>query len=363
MISVFGSKVGSEELKEIKTSLDNQWLGMGAKVNKLEKILSGYIGNPDFVLVDSGSNALHVAIEALELPERSEIILPAVTWISCATAIELAGHTPVFVDVDYRTLNIDLNSLYRSISNKTVAIMVVHYAGFPSEIHDFGLPVISDCAHAIDTFIGGRHIGNVYDISVFSFDGVKNIAAGELGGVTSIDPKYTDNVRNLRYCGIKKSGYESRTDKNRWWEYEIKKPFPKMLPNDITASIGIAQFKKLDSLQVRRKEIWGIYQQQLKDIDWLICPPDVSITDRHSYFTYFIKVINGERDRLAKYLLDKSIYTTVRYHPLHLIDRYNGGHSLPVAEKLNEELLNIPIHPNLSDRELEYIIQTIKDFK
>ena len=110
MISVFGSKVGIEELAEIKTSLDNQWLGMGQKVDTFEKELSGYTDNPDFVLVDSGSNALHIAIEALELPEHSEIIIPTITWISCATSIELAGHIPVFADVEYRTLNIDLTS-------------------------------------------------------------------------------------------------------------------------------------------------------------------------------------------------------------------------------------------------------------
>ncbi len=170
MITVFGSKVGQEELEEIKSSLDNQWLGMGNKVYTFEKMLSSYIGNPDFVLVDSGSNALYIAIEALNLPKHSEIIVPAITWISCATSVELAGHIPVFADVEYRTLNIDISSIYRSISNRTAAIMVVHYAGYPWEIFNFHLPVISDCAHAIDTFIENRHIGSFYDIATFSFD-------------------------------------------------------------------------------------------------------------------------------------------------------------------------------------------------
>jgi len=364
MINVFGSCVGTEELEEIKSSLKAQWLGIGPKVNQFEKMMASHVGNDDFVCVNSGSNALLAAIESLQLPKGSEVIIPSVTWISCATSVELAGLKPVFCDVDYDTVNVTTESIYKAKTKRTKAVMVVHYGGFPVLAGYFlNVPVISDCAHAADTFFEGRHIGSFYDVSIFSFDGVKNISSGEMGGVTSPNKKYCDEVRNIRYCGIQKSGFEASTDKSKWWEYELKKPFPKMLPNDITASIGIAQLKKLDILQARRKSIWDRYQESLSDVCWLRLPPEIPEHIKHSYFTYFIKVINGKRDKLARYLLDNGIYTTVRYQPLHLMKYFNSKQKLPVAEKLNEELLNIPLHPSLTDKDVEFIIDKIKAFE
>ena len=136
-----------------------------------------------------------------------------------------------------------------------------------------------------------------------------------------------------------------------------------MLPNDVMASIGIAQFKKLALLQERRKQIWEAYNNELNDIDWLLIPPCIPKYVKHSYFTYYIRVLNGKRDELARYLLDRGIYTTVRYEPLHLMECFKSNKSLPIAERLNEELLNLPLHPNLSDEEVEYIIENIKKFK
>ena len=166
----------------------------------------------------------------------------------------------------------------------------------------------------------------------------------------------------MRYCGLVKSGLQASTEKKRWWEYELKEPFIKMLPNDITASIGIAQLRKLDVLQLKRKQIWERYSQALKDLKWLLIPTDIPKFVKHSYFTYFIKVINGRRDELARYLLDSGIYTTVRYEPLHLYKQFGSKQKLPVAEKLNEELLNLPLHPNLSNKDVEYIIEKIRGF-
>jgi aminotransferase len=196
-------------------------------------------------------------------------------------------------------------------------------------------------------------------ITVYSFDSMKNIACGELGGITAI-PKYQEKTKTQRYCGILKSGLLASTDKTRWWEYELGNPFIKMLPNDISASIGIAQLRKLDKLQSIRKHIWDTYMQELCSIGWLILPPMIPKNVKHSYFTFFIKVINGKRDELARHLLNKGIYTTVRYEPLHLYKAFGSRQKLEVAELLNEQLLNLPLHPNLTQQQLEYIIDTIK---
>lgn len=361
MINVFGSCVGAEELAEIKSSLDEQWLGMGKKVQTLEMLLADKFDLKDFTLVDNCSNALYMALDILDLPKHSEVIVPANTWLSCGNAVVLAGFKPVFADVDYDTCNVTTKTISAVMTDKTKAVMVVHYAGLPASVFT-KLPIIADAAHAVDTYLNEIPINKYYTISVYSFDSMKNIACGELGGICSNNLKYQEKTKRLRYCGILKSGLQARTDKDRWWEYDVDEPFIKMLPNDIAASIGIAQFKKLDILQAKRKAIWDKYQNELASVSWLITPPAIPKNVKHSYFTYFIKVINGKRDLLARYLLDKGIYTTVRYQPLHLYSAYGSRQKLEVAELLNEQLLNLPLHPNLSDDDVDYIIACIKKF-
>ena len=167
----------------------------------------------------------------------------------------------------------------------------------------------------------------------------------------------------LRYCGIGKSGFEASTHgKERWWEYNIVEPFIKMNPSDIAAGIGLAQLQKLDELQEYRKKIWDIYQEEFRGIPWIQTPmdSDTSRGDQHSYFTYFIRV--PKRDQMAKYLFDNGIYTTLRYHPLHLNPLYQSKESLPNSELLNEQGLNIPLHPSLSMEDVDQIIHYCKKF-
>jgi dTDP-4-amino-4,6-dideoxygalactose transaminase len=366
MISVFGSKVGIEEIEEIKTSIENQWIGIGPKTKKFEEDLAERLGVKEFVLLDSGSNSLYMAVKLLKLKPGSEIILPALTWISCATVIVLAGCKPVFCDVEINTQNVSHDTIEPMITDMTGAIMVVHYAGKPVDIDGvktFGIPIIEDAAHAIDSKIGDKYCGTIGDIGAYSFDGVKNLAIGEAGGITSNNEDYIKMARKLRYCGIEKSGFEASANKDRWWEYVVSDFFVKMIPDDISASIGLAQLRKLDNLQAFRKKIWFIYKEEFSNIGWFEIPVDAKINEQHSYFTYFIRLNNDKRDEFAKYLYQKGIYTTLRYQPLHLIPIYNSTHlKLKNSEKLNEIGLNIPLHPNLSEKDVLYIIETIKEF-
>lgn len=368
MISVFGSKVGEEELNEIRDSIDNQWLGMGEKVERFEEEFSLWRGLDHFLLVDSGSNALYMAVVLLDLPVGSEIILPSFTWVSCAQAIILAGHKPVFCDVDPDTCNVTVETVKRCIGPDTGAIMVVHYAGKPVDmapVMDLGYPVIEDAAHAVDSMYYGTPCGGIADIGIFSFDAVKNLTTGEGGGITMKDPQLYQRAKNLRYCGIGKSGFQASQnksgDRSRWWEYNIAEVFIKMLPTDLAAGIGLAQLKKIEKLQHYRQKIWNRYQEEFSQTDWILQPADPGPNEKHSYFTYLIRI--PERDQLAGYLFDKGIYTTLRYHPLHLNHGYASDAKLPVSEDLNRNGLNIPLHPNLTEANLEHIINSIKSFK
>src|SRR6185436_14093308 len=196
----------------------------------------------------------------------SEVILPSLTWISCAHAVVLAGCVPVFCDVELDTQNVSARTIAPCITPRTRAIMVVHYAGKPVAMDDvlaLGYPVIEDAAHAVDSTLNGRACGSMGTVGIYSFDAVKNLAMGEGGALTARDPELVARARLLRYCGIGKSGFQASTNKERWWEYAIVDVMPKMLPNDVAAAIGLAQLEKLDALQATRKRIWERYQQEL----------------------------------------------------------------------------------------------------
>ena len=366
MISVFGSRVGEEELEEIRSSIEAQWMGIGPKVRKFEQEFAERLKLTNFAMLDSGSNSLYTAVKLLNLPAGSQIILPSFTWISCAHAVVLCGFEPVFCDVDLATHNVTVETISPHLTEKTNAIMVVHYAGKPVQmgpILELGLPVVEDAAHAVDSKLGNAYCGSIGDVGIYSFDAVKNLATPDGGGVTARDPALVERVRMLRYCGIGKSGFESSANKDRWWEYNITDFFPRFLPNDVVASVALTQLRKLDQLQACRRHIWELYQREFAELDWLVRPQDADVDEQHSYFTYCVRVLGSKRDRFAKYMYEHGIYTTLRYHPLHLNPIYRSTAKLPVCEQLNEEALSLPIHPNLSGDDVEKIIETVKSFE
>lgn len=370
MIALFGSKVGSEELEAVGDCIDRQWLGIGPRTDEFERRMAEKLGTESFVFLNSGSNSLQMAIKLLNLPKESEVILPSLTWVACANAVCLNELKPVFCDVDLNTHNIRPEDVEEKLSSKTSAIMVVHYAGKPVDMdafNKFNLPIIEDAAHAIDSFYKGKHCGTLGDVAIFSFDAVKNLTTGEGGGLVVKDSSKYEIARKLRYCGIGKSGFQASATKTRWWEYQIGEPFPKMLNNDIAASIGLAQLRKLSGFQARRKKLWEIFTDRINSEDWasswLVPPVGPSENETHSYFTFCVRLISGDRDNLARFLYNKGIYTSLRFHPLHMNPIYQHKGSLPNCEKFNDMALNLPFHHRLSDEEVDTIFSCLKEFR
>jgi dTDP-4-amino-4,6-dideoxygalactose transaminase len=321
---------------------------------------------PDVALVDSGSNALLLAVHLLSLPPGSEIILPSLTWVACAHAVSLAGCKPIFCDVDAESCNVDSKLIEPHLSARTAAILVVHYAGLPVDldpIFALGYPVIEDAAHALDSRIGDRYCGTLGALGIYSFDPVKNLATCDAGAIVG-PAELVKRAKEIRYCGIAKSGLEAAvTDRfSPWWVHDIVTAFPRVIPNDIAAAFGIAQMRRLPQLQRRRRQIWQAYQDNLSTLSWIRQPPDAPENCTHSYFTYLIRVPANIRDRLAHYLYDAGVYTTLRYHPLHQIGMYRTEYRLPNTETIAVEGLNIPLHPRLTDADVDKVIDLIKRF-
>ncbi len=368
MISVFGSDVGETEIAAVIACLRSQWLGFGGTVERFEEAFATRLGLPSFAMVDSGSNALYLACHVLDLPAGAEVIVPSFTWVSCAQAVLMANLRPVFCDVDLATMNVRREQIEACLTPRTAAVMVVHYGGLPVEIDpilELGYPVIEDAAHAVDARSRGRSCGGIGDVGIYSFDAVKNLTAGEGGGITARMEGRISRAKWLRYCGIGKSGFDAATSgaghPGRWWQYDIREPFIKMLPTNIAAAIGLAQLGRLDALQARRKAIWETYPRDLADVPEVTRPQDAGVGDRHGYFTFCIRV--PRRDELARTLLAEGIYTTLRYHPLHLNRVYGqADRRLVNCERLNEEALSIPLHPRLKDDEVTRVVRAIRRF-
>jgi dTDP-4-amino-4,6-dideoxygalactose transaminase len=368
MISVFGSDLGDEEIDAVAECMRSQWPGFGSMVERFEESFASRLKLPSFAMVDSGSNALFLAMRLLDLPPGAEVIIPSFTWVSCAQAALMANLRPVFCDVDISTMNVRREHVEACLTPRTGAVMVVHYAGLPVDIDpilDLGLPVVEDAAHAVDALSQGRCCGGIGDVGIYSFDAVKNLTTGEGGGIALRDASSIGRARQLRYCGIGKSGFDAATSfqsqPQRWWEYDIQEPFIKMLPTNIAAAIGLVQLRRLDALQARRRSIWETYQRELADVPEVILPPEAPPCDQHGYFTFCVRV--PQRDELAKTLLASDIYTTLRYHPLHLNRLYGQTDCrLKNCEKLNEEALSIPLHPRLSDADVERVIHEVRKF-
>ena len=365
MINVFGSDLGEEEIKAVNNCINSQWVGFGKDVERFEQEFMRRQEVNNFLMVDSGSNALYMACHLLGLKPNDEIIIPSFTWVSCAQAALLCGLKPIFADVDIDTMNITAEHIKNVITPKTKAIMVVHYAGLPvemDEIRNLDLPIIEDAAHAVDAKYKGIQCGAISDIGIFSFDAVKNLTAIEGGGICFQSDRLKDQAKKLRYCGIGKSGFDSMKQSSKtWWEYNITEPFIKMLPTNLHAVVACEQLSKLPRMQARRKEIWDHYQATFSSLEQCITPAEAPSGSRHGYFTYCLRA--AQRDELANYLLKNEIYTTLRYHPLHLNKLYNQQNiTLSNSQELNETGLSLPIHPRLSDHQVDYICEKVKSF-
>jgi dTDP-4-amino-4,6-dideoxygalactose transaminase len=363
-VQVFGAQTGAEEVVALEPSVTGGWMGSGPRVREFEAALTERVG-AEVVMVNSGTSALHLAVELLDLPPGSDVVVPSFTWVGCAHAVVLAGHRPVFADVDLDTQNLSSEHAERALTAGTAAIMAVHYAGKPADMHalgSLGLPLIEDAAHAVDSQLGGRWCGSLGRVGIFSFDSVKNVATPDGGAVVCLEPGDARRARELRYCGIGGSGFERSNGQSRWWEPGVERVFPRMLPNDVSASIGLAQLERLEAGQDERRRIWQAYDRGLGAVPWLQRPVGPEPGERHSYFTYLIRVTDGRRDELARRLLDHDVYTTLRYAPLHLQPAFAARATLPNCERLAEEGLNLPLHPRLSEADVERVIELVAGF-
>lgn len=367
LLNVFEPSLGTDELSAIADSFNVNWAGRGAKTLCFEREWAKHIG-ADLDQVVSVNCATEGLFQVCELIDKSsewyEIIIPSIHFVGAANAVKSSGCVPVFCDVDKRTLNPTLKHIQKASTRHTKGVILLHYGGVAQELDTIrqwcdsrGLWLIEDAACSPATIYKGKAAGTWGHFGVWSFDAMKILSTGDGGMIYCENPEHARELRKRLYLGMNnENGLKAPGD--RWWEFEVTCPGRRAVMNDLAAGIGLEQLKKLDGFIERRREICHQYWKNLGIIGWknLILPDFVF--GESSYYFFFIQT--PRRDDLAKFLRANDIYTSFRYYPLHRV--FKTGQSLPGADYAADNTLLLPLHCNLTDKQVEYICDKVKEF-
>ena len=380
MIQIYSNSLGKEELNAIEKVFDSKWLGKGPKTEEFitnisrKIVTSNFEGmgftvatNSNFITTTCCTEGIFQIMDLLNIKEGDEIILPSISFVGVANAIMYKNAKPVFCDIDKHTLNPTVKHIEEKITPKTKAVIVIHYAGVPCDIKNISklckeqnIKLIEDNANSPFSRYNNISTGTFGDLGVWSFDAMKILVTGDGGLIYSKNQEYINKLERLTYLGLETSSGLSSTIDKKWWQFEVSTAGRRSITNDISSAIGIEQLKKVDGFIGRRKEIHEMYNSNLRNLDWIKLPSIPNYVNS-SYYMYHIQIEN--RDEFAKYLREKDIYTTFRYYPLHWVNFYKSKEKLPNTEYAANHTLCLPLHQNLTDKEVNYIIKTIKEWK
>lgn len=369
MIKVSRGCCGEEEIKQVKEAFDYGYFGLAYKVNEFEEEIKKYLGTDrQAICTCNGTAALHLALDACGIKEGDEVILPSFTFVATAQAVIACGATPVFAECYRDTMLIDIDDVKRKITSKTKAIIPVHYSGSVCDMDEllklkeqYGIRIIEDAAHAFGSTYHGKKVGSFGDITCFSFDSIKVMTCGEGGVIVTSNNDDAELMRIKRLLGIDRKTMHTTDWKKRSWKYDVPTEGYRYHMSNINAAIGLAQIKKLDSFIEHRRHVAHKYNELLNDIDCIELPTED--IDTITNFMYVIKVKNGKRENLKQYLMDNDIESGVSYIPCHTFSMFkNENVDLPVTNEVYEEILCLPIHPEISDDNIEEVSKRIHEF-
>ncbi|MGL5458401.1 MAG: UDP-4-amino-4,6-dideoxy-N-acetyl-beta-L-altrosamine transaminase [Cetobacterium sp.] len=391
VISYGRQHIDEDDIKAVIEALKSDFMTQGPKIKEFEELVANYHKCKYAVVFSNGTAALHAAYYALDLKRGDEFITSPITFAASSNGGLYLEGIPKFVDINEKTYNIDLKKLETSITEKTKIITPVSFAGFPvdlkkvKEIADkYNLKIIHDAAHAIGALRNGHTVSDFADATILSFHPVKHVATGEGGMVLTNDEKVYKKMLIFRTHGITRE--ESLIIENHGpWYYEMQELGYNYRITDMQCALGISQMKKLNKSLFERNRIAKLYDEKLKDLEWLTLP--LNYFDKtwlnddkyknlqqkpenlNSYHLYPV-LLSTEEDRLkfVNYMRANNIFVQVHYIPVHLMPYYKKkfGYKegdFPIAENFYSREVSLPMYPTITEEELSYIIETIKKFK
>ena len=362
--------IDDDDINEVVKVLRSDWITTGPKIKEFEDALCSYIGCRYCVAVNSGTSALDIAVQSLNLPEGSEIITTPFTFVATSNAIIYNGLKPVFADICSDTFNIDPEDIRRKITKDTKAIIYVDYAGQPCDIKaireiadEFGLYLIEDASHAIGAEYEGKMVGNFADLTIFSFHPVKHITTGEGGAVVTDDEGLYERLALLRSHGIDKDA-QDRYGPDASWAYDMKYLGRNYRMTDFQAALGISQLKKLDGFIDKRNELALRYHEFLGEVD-AVTLPVIKGNVKHAWHLYTILLDESiDRDEFFKYMRSANIGVNLHYIPVYrhsyYVEKYGiDAEEFPVTEDVFKRIITLPMFPRMSEQQVEYVVTSI----
>lgn len=372
---VFGQPVLSDEtIAEVVDTLRSGWIGPGPKVERFEELFAQYLGVDHAVAVSSCTAALHLCLLAVAVGPGDEVITTPLTFPATSNTVTYTGATPVFVDVDPATRNIDPEAVGTAINERTRAVVPVHLAGLPCRMAELtaisdaaGVHLIEDAAHAVGGRVGDSAVGSVSTMTAFSFYPTKNITTVEGGLVTTHRSDLAARVRLQRQHGMGQTAWDRFGEKRSVAPALTVMPGFKYTMSDVQASVGIHQIGAIDSWRDRRSEIWSAYDDCLADLP-VELPPRALAGDTHARHLYSVLVSGDspiDRDELRQHLHDHGIGTGIHYRPVHLhpwyVETFGFRRGMfPVAERIGETTLSLPLSPFLTDADVDRVVTAVR---
>jgi len=371
----YGSQwIDEQDIEAVTKTLKSDYLTTGPKIKEFEDKFADYVDAKYAVAIANGTAALHAATYAAGITEGDEVITTPLTFAATANSVLYQNATPVFADIEPKTYNIDPESIKEKITEKTKAIIPVHYTGQPCEMDKIkeiaaenNLIVIEDGAHAVGATFKDHKIGSLGDLTTFSFHPVKNMTTGEGGMITTDSKELYDKLMKFRTHGITKDESKYINISHGPWYHEQQELGYNYRITDIQAALGITQLGKLDKFLARRREIINRYNNEFKDIQGLIIPEQLENTNSawHIYVLQLeLEKLTADRKEIFEALREKNLgvnvhYIPVYFHPFYQSLGYQKG-ICPKAERLYERIITIPLYPKMTDQQVDEVIKRIK---
>lgn len=366
--------VGEEEIAAVTDTLRSGWITTGPKTKRFEEEFAAYIGAENALALNSCTAGLHVALATLDVRKGDEVITTPMTFAASVNVIEHVGATPVLVDVEPDTLTIDPKKIEEAITPRTRAIMPVHYAGHPADMNPIMelaqrhyLYVVEDAAHAIPAKYEGRYIGTIGDFTAFSFYATKNLTTAE-GGMLTGATERLKKARTLSLHGMNRDAWKRYSAEGSWF-YEVVAPGFKYNMTDIQAAIGLVQLEHLEAMQARRREIVERYTAAFSQLPELQ-PPTERENVESAWHLYVLRLnleqLRLDRARFIEELKLRNIGSSVHFIPVHLHPYYRHKYrwmpnAFPIAYREYQRMLSLPLHPGLSDTDVDDVIGAVFD--
>ena len=367
--------IGEEEIAEVLDVLRSGWLTTGPKARDFEREFAAVVGAKHAVAVNSCTAALHLALEAAGIREGDEVLVPTMTFAATAEVVAYFKAKPVLIDCVSDTMNLDTNRIEQAITDKTKAIIPVHFAGHPCNMDPilsiaqaYNLRVIEDAAHALPARYNGKMVGSISESTCFSFYATKNITTGEGGMLTTDNPEYAARARMMSLHGLSRDAWNRYSAEGSWY-YEILFPGFKYNLTDIAAALGLAQLKKCDRFWKTRERYAALYHEGFRDMPEIVCPQAPSHV-QHAWHLYVIQLeldrLRISRNEFIRRLQQAGIGCSVHFIPLHLHPYYRDtcGYrpdDLPVASKLFQRVLSLPLYSKMAEADVAQVIEIVKN--